>query len=445
MENSVKKPNSNTITLGSIFHNIIVGLAVSIIMLNLGAALGLLSGRGAFAGMLSAGLIALVTSAFGGSRIQGSGLTAPMSTVTAVIVAYSLEQLPQEVSGISAEHFVNIVLLMTAVILVIFGLLKVGRFIRYVPNLVVSGFMCGIAIIIWTLQFKAIFGIDRDPLGGSVLLNSALACLTLFIAFVSPLLLKRVSLRLNSFLPGTLLALIVVSLLAYFIKAPVEYLTIDVHITNLSEFTGYIAQQIPTQMTFKIFMLALPFAIKLAALCYIDTLLTSLIIDKMRGTKTRQNKELIAQGLSTSIIGFIGGVPGAQSTVPSVLTVKEGATMRLAGISAGLFVIINMMIFSNLMNYIPQAVFVGILLKVGYDVFDFKPIYAYLRTIRRELEQRKTKVVRHKEISILSGTALVTAFVDLIVAVGAFSASFLIYNHVSKKRKKKKINDYVPK
>ena len=89
--------------------------------------------------------------------------------------------------------------------------------------------------------------------------------------------------------------------------------------------------------------------------------------------------------------------------------------MRLAGISAGLFVIINMMIFSNLMNYIPQAVFVGILLKVGYDVFDFKPIYAYLRTIRRELEQRKTKVVRHKEISILSGTALVTAFVDLIV------------------------------
>ena len=92
-----------------ILHNVLVGLAVSIVMLNLGAALGILSGRGAFAGMLSAGLIALITSAFGGTRIQGSGTTAPMSTVTAVIVAYAMEQLPQEVAGMNADHFVNIV------------------------------------------------------------------------------------------------------------------------------------------------------------------------------------------------------------------------------------------------------------------------------------------------------------------------------------------------
>ena len=425
-----------------ILHNIIVGLAVSIVMLNLGAALGILSERGAFAGMLSAGIIALITSAFGGTHIQGSGLTAPMSTVTAVVVAYAVEQLPSEVFGYNANHFVNIVLLQTALLMIFFSITKLGRFITYVPNLVVSGFMCGIAIIIWTLQIDLLLGLDRTPIEGSVLANTSIALTTLIISFLAPMILKKVSKKLASFLPGTLIALIVVSLIASVLQLQVGYLSIENPLKSLSDLQSLVTSQIPDVVNSQILILAFPFAIKLAALCYIDTLLTSLIVDKMRGSKTRQNKELAAQGIAIGSVSLIGGIPGAQSTVPSVLTIKEGASMRLAGVCAGLFIIVELILFSDYMNYIPQAVFSGILLKVGYDVFDFKPLAAYWRTLQKQAKKMPTKIMGHKEMTFLSGTAIVTAFIDLITAVGAFTFGYHIFNHYRKKTKS--LRDYVP-
>ena len=425
-----------------ILRNIIVGLAVSIVMLNLGAALGILSGRGAFAGMFSAGIIAFITSAFGGTRIQGSGATAPMSTVTAVIVAYAMEQLPMEIAGISADHFVNIVLLQTALLMIVFSLLRLGRFIMYVPNLVISGFMSGIALIIWMLQIDLLFGFKREAIEGSTLINVAIASVTIAIAVIAPHFLKKVSSRLSSLLPGTLIALVTVSIFAAVYSLPVGYLNVDVTLNSFSDFGALVQSQIPTTVTIEILWLALPFALKLSALCYIDTLLTSLIVDKMTKTKTRQNKELAAQGMATGLVAIVGGVPGAQSTVPSVLTVKEGATMRLAGMCAGLFVIIEMILLADLMGYIPQAVFAGILIKVGYDVFDFKPLLGYVRTLRRKARKLPSKVLGHKEISVLSGTAIVTAFVDLIVAVGVFTLGVHLFNKYF--AKSETITDYTP-
>ncbi|MCI5060635.1 MAG: SulP family inorganic anion transporter [Alphaproteobacteria bacterium] len=423
--------------------NILIGLAVSIVMLNLGAALGILSGRGAFAGMLSAAVIAFVTSLCGGTRIQGSGLTAPMSTITAVIVAYSLEKLPAEVAGISADHFVNIVIFMSAIFLFLFSIFRLGRLIQYVPNLVVSGFMCGIAIIIWILQVEILFGVGRAPLEGDSMLNFLIAAITLILAFFVPVLIKKFFPRGASFLPGTLIALVVMSVLAGVFKLDVEYLLITNTLNSFSDFVTLVSNQIPNRISADILLLAAPFALQLAALCYIDTLLTSLIVDKIRSSKTRRNKEIAAQGLANGLVALIGGVPGAQSTVPSVLTVKEGATMRVAGVAAGVFILLNTIMFANLMNYIPQAVFIGILIKVGFDVFDVKPFGAYARTLRRSYLNKKTKILGHREMGFLSGTALITAFIDLILAVGAFTLSFIFYNRFFKKNKK--IVDYVPR
>lgn len=425
------------------FRNIIVGIALSIIMLNLGAALGILSGRGAFAGMLSAGLIAIITSAFGGTRIQGSGLTAPMSTVTALVVAFSLEQLPQEISGISADHFVNIVLMLTALLMFVFGLLKIGRFISYVPTLVISGFMCGIAMIIWFLQINLLIGFNTTPIQGNVIMNISIALATFIIAFVTPLFFKQFSSPVFRFLPGSLIALIGVSYTAYVLQLPVEYLNIQTHAKSLDSLKTLIASQIPTVISWEVIMLALPFSFKLAALCYIDTLLTSLIIDKMRGETSRRNKELMAQGTAVAAVSLIGGVPGAQSTVPSILTLKEGATSRIAGIAAGCFVIIGVLLLADLMNNIPKAVFCGILLKVGYDIFDFKPFSAYMRTLKRSFGKRTSRIMGHKEMTVMSGTALITAFVDLIAAVGIFTFAYHFFNKLNQKHRL--LFDYVPK
>ena len=106
------------------------------------------------------------------------------------------------------------------------------------------------------------------------------------------------------------------------------------------------------------------FSLQLAMLCYLDTLLTSLVVDKLNGEQTAKNKELAAQGLANGAVTLFGGLPGAQATIRSVLILKEGATMRLAGISAGIFVIIEMLLLQKLVKLIPQAVFCGILFKV---------------------------------------------------------------------------------
>jgi len=430
--------------MSAIAHNILVGLAVSIVMLNLGAAMGLLSGRGAFAGMLSAGIIAFITSAFGGTRIQGSGTTAPMSTLTAVVVAFAIEKMPAEVQGLSADQFVNIVILMSAAIMVILGVTKSGWLIGYVPKLVISGFMCGIALIIWILQIEILFGLGgRTAIAGNMGANLAIAVAALGVAFIAPILLKKISVKLSSFVPGTLVALILVSAVSSFLQLDVAHLIIDNPMSSMGDFTAFVKSQIPTTFNFDIFMLALPFALQLAALCYIDTLLTSLIIDKMRGEKTRQNKELMSQGLSSGLVGLVGGVPGAQSTVPSVLTVKEGATMRLAGMAAGVFIILEMLLLADIMQHIPMAVFAGILFKVGFDVFDFKPFAAYVRTLRKKQGNKKQKIMRNREMLFLAGTAILTAFIDLIAAVFVFTIGFHFVNAYLI-RKKKRMNDYVP-
>lgn len=417
-----------------IVRNIAVGLVVSIVMLNLGAAMGILSGRGVFAGILSAGIIAIITSAFGGTRIQGSGTTAPMSTVTAVIVAYAMEQMPDNVAGISPAHFVNITIVMSAAFLILFSVLKLGRLISYVPNLVVSGFMCGIAIIIWMLQIETVFGLNNKSLEGPLIINLLIVVLTIALSFMVPWLLKKRWPRVASFVPGTLVALVTVSVLANVLNLPIAYLQIQNSVGSFSEFKGYLASQVPTSINADVLIMAAPFASQLALLCYIDTLLTSLVVDKLRNTKTKRNKELLAQGFSTALAGLVGGVPGAQSTVPSVLTIKEGATMRVAGVSAGIFVLLGMVVFAPVMGYIPQAVFAGILMKVGYDVFDFKPLFGYFRTLRRQLKHLPTRIYGHKEIGFFSGTAFITAFVDLITAVSVFTIIYHALNFILPQR-----------
>ena len=142
----------------NLIHNAVVGLAVSFVALSLGAAFGILSGRGAFAGMLSAGVIAVITSMLGGTRVQCSGPTAPMSVVAAVVISVAYDKLSSQLPSVNPEHFVNAVFLMSGFLLVIMAILRIGRFITVVPNVVVSGFMNGIAVLIWIAQTKKLFG-----------------------------------------------------------------------------------------------------------------------------------------------------------------------------------------------------------------------------------------------------------------------------------------------
>ncbi len=422
---------------GRLVQQLLPGLTVSFVAISLGAAFGVLSGRGALAGILSAGVIALITAAFGGTRIQCSGPTAPMTAVTILLVTAVGGGLLVDHPGADPDRFINLVLLLTGLTLVIAGLFRLGRLIRLVPRCVISGFMNGIAVLIWIGEIRSLFGFaGKRAYDGGISLNVSVALVTLTLVFVLPAFLRRIDHRLNSFLPATLAAIVVVTCLATILQLDIQRITLGASIESFVDLKTLVAAQLPTEFSPGLIMLALPFAIQLALLAYLDTLLTSLVVDRKvqimdrNAEITRPNQELAAQGMANAAVSLFGGIPGAQATIRSVLILNEGATTRLAGVMVGIFVLVEMLIFQDLISLIPQAVFSGVLLKVGYDVFDWGPVRDYwIRSWQNPKEgpQKPTELqVSHSAMSLIAGTTLMTVFVNLSVAVIVFSALYYV-------------------
>lgn len=426
-------------------QNLMAGLTVSFVALSLGAAFGLLSSRGAFAGMLSAALIAGITSALGGTRIQCSGPTGPMTAVTAVVVAYAHDQLLISLPGANPDHFINLTIFLSGAILLAAALLRLGKFITYIPNVVISGFMNGIAIIIWLDQFNKLFGTGgKAAFAGAQWQNLLLMAASAALVFCLPLLTKRYFPTYASLLSATFITIVVMTAIALFAGFDAERVQLGASLKSWDDAVTLVATQWPSDWSWGTIMLALPFALQLAVLGYLDTLMTSLVVDKMSGEKTKVNKELMAQGVAGAAVAAVGGIPGAQATIRSVLIVKEKATWRLAGILVGIFALIEMIVFQDAINLIPQAVFAGILVKVGYDVFDWLPVRLYLKELWQNPESLlgtffsrhddEPIFVTNREMLIIIGTTLVTVFWDLNVAVGVFTVLFYLHNFVFNKR-----------
>jgi len=432
---------SNSSFAGELAKNLVAGLAVSFVAISLGAAFGILSERGAFAGILSAGIIALITALFGGTRIQTSGPTAPMTAVMVLIMAYAAstqqyegEGLLEAFPGANPVQFVNLVLVLCGVILVIAAIFRWGRFIQIVPKVVISGFMSGIAILIWVDQTKKLFGIGgQERLSGSLAVNIAVALAALAIAFAVPLVTRRFFSRWRAYIPpGTLIAIIVVTIFVQLINVDIQMVQTEKIENSVSAWVGVVQKNVPTDWSLQLVWLALPFALQLAMLCYLDTLLTSLVVDKKmtekfgREERTKQNQELAAQGAANAAVACLGGIPGAQATIRSVLILNEGATWRIAGVAVGIFALVEMLIFQDYISTIPVAVFTGILFKVGYDVFDWEPCVIYVKRLFGRRDLTGLLDVGHREMFFIAGTAAVTLVKDLNTAVVLFTALFYL-------------------
>ncbi len=421
--------------------NLLAGLSVSFVAVSLGAAFGLLSGRGAFAGMISAGLIAIITSALGGTRIQCSGPTAPMTAVTTILVAAAHDQISIRGTGMSQDHFVNLVLILTGVLLVVMAVLRLGRFIALVPKVVVSGFMNGIAVLIWLNESKRLFGLgDKTAIGGEMLFNVLVALGTLAITFGFPPLIKKVAPSLAKLLPGTLVAILVATALTHAFALGIEQVAITGQLSSVADIVNLVQSQIPRDVSTGAIWLAAGFALQLALLAYLDTLLTALVMEKKfkevfgRSEPTKRNKELAAQGLANAAVSLFGGIPGAQATIRSVLILNERATWRIAGVFVGVFVLIEMLLLQDYVSLIPQAVLTGVLFKVGYDVFDWAPIMEFISP-RKTLEAAEGIEPSHPEllarpttaqVAIVAATTIVTVTVGLNEAVVAFTLLFWV-------------------
>lgn len=426
--------NKKNINIRLIAHEAVVGLTVSTVSLSLGGAFGLLSERGVLIGMLTAAIYPLITSIFGGTKIQCSGPTGPMTTVFIALMVSAIHSL-QGVDAVLIPAFLNMTLFLTAILLIIAGLLRLGSWVTIVPNVVISGFMDGIALIIWISQLKKLLHIGSPVIEGSIVVNCLVAASTLVIALAISRITRSISTSTAALFSGILIALILMTIVCAVFNLPVGRASPDISLHSWQEFSSLVASHSPALWPWHLVALAIPWSLQFAGVAYLDTLLTSLIIDRQTNSTSQRNKELGAQGFATALVAMIGGIPGAQATERSVLMIKEGAQTRLAGIFVGIFGLIGVLILQDLVYLIPKAVFAGILLKVGYDVFDWQPLILYLKQWK-SARQTHHHPIAHEELIIILLTATITAVWNVMVAVCLSTALFVLL-----KRSKRNVHD----
>ena len=367
------------------------GLTSAVVALPVALAFGVASGLGAAAGMYGVIAVGFFASVFGGTRSQISGPTAPMTVAMAVIVTTHASTL--------GEAFAIVVL--AGLLQVALGTLRIGRFVVYTPHVVVSGFMSGIGIIIMLIQVLPFIGAPA-PSGGA---PGAIRALSAAVQSTNPeaLVLGVVTLavvvlwprRLSRFVPPVLVALAAGTLLG------VLWLTDVPVIGDIPRGLPGIQVTVPSPG----FVLgALQPALILALLGSVDSLLTSLVADSLTGRRHNPNRELVGQGIGNIVAGVFGGLPGAGATMGTVTNIRAGGTTQVSGALRAVLVLGLLLGLGRYVEPIPHAVLAGILMKVGWDIIDWR----LLTRIHR---------IRRAHLVVMLVTLSLTVFVDLVTAV----------------------------
>jgi sulfate permease, SulP family len=372
------------------------GLTAGIVALPLALAFGVASGAGPVAGMYGAICVGLFASLFGGTPSQISGPTGPMTIILASVFTQFGDR--------PAVAFT--VVMMAGGFQVLFGWLRLGRYVNLMPYPVISGFMTGIGCILIIMELDPLLGFATPSnvinaltvlpeyvmqLNPGALLVGLLA---LAVAFFTPQRIGRV-------VPSPLLAIVLGSLAA---------LAFDVPLIGAIP-SALPALQMPT-IEFSLLNEMLISAAVLAALGSVDSLLTSLVADNVTRRYHDSDKELVGQGIGNLVAGLFGGIAGAGATIRTLSNVHAGGRTPLSGIVHSLALLVIMLGLGPLVAFVPHAALAGILIKVGIDVIDW-------RFIRRMHRAPRVDLVLMLVVLVL------TVFVDVItaVAVGIVIAS----------------------
>jgi SulP family sulfate permease len=411
------------------------GVTAGIVALPLALAFGVSSGLGPSAGLYGAIFVSFFAALFGGTSTQISGPTAPMTAVSMVVIAGIIAMNDGDVS--KALPAILTVFLLAGLMQIGLGLLGLGKYIKYIPYPVVSGFMTAIGIIILVTQILPAVGyypkedvefVDQfKPKAEEIILNNILkdeagegilvledfketikraetiseldilkesqslaaseASGVIGAIKVLPVALQNINWlelllalgtiliiygfkRITTAVPSTLIALVVMSGIAYGFKLnyrPIEEIPGGLPLPNLEMFTTFSLSSIsPYIFT----------ALTLALLGAIDSLLTSVVADNMTKTKHKPNKELVGQGIGNSIGALFGGLPGAGATIRTVVNINSGGKTRLSGMIAGILLLVILLSLGPVASQIPAAVLAGILITVGIGVMDYKGLKA---------------------------------------------------------------------
>ena len=393
----------------NLVSNLYGGITAAIVALPLALAFGVQSGMGAIAGLYGAIALGIIAALFGGTKTQISGPTGPMAVVASAIIAgeIAIYGSLEAALGTIVATFV-----LAGIFQILMGISRIGQYIRYMPYPVVSGFMSGIGFIIIIMQIFPFFGlsspnniVDVVSSLGTIFTSMdfhavALAIGTIAIIYLFP--------RITKAVPSTLVALITLSIASTLLELQVPIIgnipqgLPDVHIDTLLSMDWHHPM-----------VIIIP-ALTLAALGAIDSLLTSVVADNMTKTQHNSNKELIGQGIGNTIVGLIGGLPGAGATMRTVVNINAGGKSRLSGVVHGVVLLIVLLGAGAYAKLIPLPVLSGILITVGIGIIDYKGIKHIFHVPRADA-------------IIMLIVLILTVFVDLLqaVAVGMVMASIL--------------------
>ena len=390
--------------------DIIAGLIVAIIALPLSIALAIASGVNPEQGLYTAIIAGFFISFLGGSRVQIGGPTAAF-----VVIIY----------GIIAEHGIPgliIATLLAGVMLILMGLFHFGDLIKFIPKTITIGFTLGIAIGIVVGQIKDFLGLNMGAVPAEFLTKlvayshnlGSISYITLAIGILA-LLIQIFWQKVSKKIPGSLVAIIVTTLLVAIFKLPVKTIG-DLYTIK----AGLPSFSMPVLSFSLVREMILP-AFTIAMLAAIESLLSAVVSDGMIGSKHKSNAELVGQGVGNILSALFGGIPATGAIARTAANVKNGGRTPVAGMVHALTLLLILLFLMPYASYIPMSCLAAILIIVGYNMSGWRTFVRIIKTAPKS------------DIAVLIITFLLTLFFDLVIAIefGMVLAAFLFLKRMS--------------
>ncbi len=383
----IKKYSSQNIK-----NDILSGLVVAVALVPEAIAFSFIAGVSPIVGLYTAFILGLITSLFGGKPGMISGATGAVAIVFVGLGIKVHEMLSaQGLSGdeisIGILQYILLATVLAGAFQIVVGLFKLGKFIRLVPQPAMYGFVNGLAIVIATSQFKFFEG------QGAMMY--ILVIVTMLIMFLLPKYTKAI--------PSGLVAIITITLIAYFTKLDTVLVG---GLTDLSQFKGQLPSfSIPDHIfSLDAIIMVLPYAVIVALVGLIESLLTLSVLDEMSESRGSANKECIAQGSGNICCGFFGGMAGCAMIGQSIINFTSGGLGRLSSFVAAIGLIVLVSLFTDVLNIIPVAVLVGIMFMVSIGTFEWSS-FSHLKYMPRS------------DAFVMVVVTIITVLVDLAIAV----------------------------
>jgi SulP family sulfate permease len=366
------------------------GIIVAMIALPLSIAFALGSGVSAEKGIYSSILASILVALLGGSRVQITGPTGAFIVITQSIVA-----------GYGTTGLM-VAMILAGIILILMGVFRLGKLIKYIPSPITIGFTGGIAITIFTLEVRYFLGIPIEHMPTSFLgkwytyltnldkinWNSFyLGLFTIAVLILWP--------KMNKIIPNSLIAILLGTFIAYFLSLNVPTLG-DIPKT-------LVLPQLPALSIDLVFSLMQP-AFTIAILVAMQALLSAVVTDELINGKHRANMELIAQGASNLVLGTLGCIPATGGVARSIANAKNGARTPIGAIFQSITLFLFLTVGMPFIKHVPMSVLAGILIFFSYHMFNVKAFLAYLRAPK-------------SDSSVLLAACILTFAFDLILAI----------------------------